>query len=290
MRNENATFNQEADDRFILTKEKFVTLCVGKLQEKLPEDAVITKTDDMHYDVELSDDHKIGVYLGNVWSNYQRSGNYSVIEEFIDVQTELLTYMNKLNTKQLDMDQVFPVFRDVGFDVDKDGKMKEKNKDKGMIVDSFSDAFKILYVQDHPKFVSFLINDQLPDGVTEEELTDRAFENLKRQGWVAPHESIDIEDVATVHFFKNTGKQFQAQFMVREMYEPHLGDYFWFSLPTRDHAVVVAWHKNPDDHMEMGAHIAMTLKKQTIEMYERMQSPLSHVIHRVTEGDVKLLG
>lgn len=282
----NQSLYQADGEGLMLTREAVIDLILDNLKEKAPEAIVKQAQDDFHYEVDLGTGAAMHLYLGNAWDNYQRSKNPQVLVDFIDVQIELFAYMNKLDKGGVDVDKVFPVLRQASFDVS--AGVKDKVEDKSVLKDAFSSELSVLYVQDHPKFVSFLVEKQLPENYTSDMMVEKAFENLKEQGWVEPVHTIPL-GLATVYFFHESDKQYQAQFMVKEMYEPHLSDYFLLALPTRDISIVVAFHDEPDAHLEESKEIARTLQMQAFQMFRNEQNPLTPKLHRVTDGDIKLL-
>ena len=286
-RNQNAEIPKT--EEFKMTREGFINYVIAQVKANLPGCDVnqVDPDDDFHYRIEMSDKKSLELSLDNAWNNYQRTGDLEVIRQFLTVQKELNDKISQLENKGLSLENVYPVLRPANFSMRSAQSEDEKAR---LISDTFSEALKVLYVEDNPNFVSFVVSGQLPDGVTEDELSARAFENLKAQGWVEPCEKIDIKDIATVYIFEEHGKQYQAQFMVKEMYEEHLGDYFFVGFPTREITLVVAWHKNPDDYIKETQDLAIKLKMMTEDMYNNYTSPISPLIHRITEGDVKLLG
>jgi hypothetical protein len=148
-----------------------------------------------------------------------------------------------------------------------------------------------VYIEDAERFVSFVASNRLPDGMTEDELSDIAYANLKKQGWVAPVDSIDIGEHATLHIFHNPTLPYQAQFTVRDMFLPHLGDYFMFAIPTRDYSIVIQFKKDPDTFLAAATDMTVRLKHMAVAMHTQEVNPLSSIIHRVSATDgVRVIG
>lgn len=269
----------------LLTQQEFVDFILNEMKTIAPNYEFV-KEDDLNYEVKAAGEKgaKLKIFLGNIWENYQRTNDINVTKEFLDVQVNLFKQIDT-DIKDIDLDTVYPVLRGVGF-----GSRKFDEKDAGMVFDEFSKDLEVLYVEDSPTHVSFVTKSRIPDGMTEEQLTDRAFENLKKQGWVEPVEKLDIGDYATLYFFDENNKQYHGQFLVSEMYKEHLGDYFQFVLPTRTTAVVIAFKKDPDDFLPIATQLSVKLKMTGVNMYNDLPNPLSHVIHRMSEEGVKVLG
>lgn len=273
-----------------LSKEDIVETFMKQVVSAYPEATIAQGEDNLHWNVELETGKSLVIYLGNVWDNYKRTNDINVVSSFIDTQIEMFKLLGQMEEggPSVNTDIVYPVFRSAGFSTNAGEASKEH--DKTTLSDDFSEALKVMYVQDHPQFVSFVIEDSLPDGWTGDMLADKAFSNLKKQGWVPPVETMKLSDLATIHVFNEGDKQYQAQFMVREMYEEHLGDYFFIGMPTRELTVVIQWNQDPDKHVQEAIHYTMTLKGMVLDMYSNQANPLTHALHRVSDGDIKLLG
>jgi hypothetical protein len=281
---------------FVLDRQRFVETCVDHIKKLEPNAVLTQEQNELHWKVDLGENKIMHMYLGNVWENYSRTMDLGGISAYLDTQVEMFKLFDNLAKNGVDPELVYPVFRDAGFNPTESAKKKMKDPSKAegkeAMTDDFSEDLKVFYVQNHPKFVSFVVEDQVPDGFTPDTLAEKAFDNLKKQGWEPPVESMELGPFATLHMFYNSDKQYQAQFMVKEMYEEHLGDYFFLALPTRDHAVVIQWREDPDKHMHTGIpqSISMTLKQTAVTMFKTEANPLTHILHRISNGDVKRLG
>lgn len=273
----------------ILTKSEFVEIALRKLQQAVGNKKIEKTEEDLTYAIQIDENENnvMNLYLGNVWESYKRTDNLNVLDGFIDVQKSIVSNIESMS--KVNLDAIYPVFRTVSFGKGAEELAEEKETENTMIQDDYSKELSIYYVQDNPQFVSFVTRNN-DNAYTDDEITEAAFNNLKRQGWIDPVEKIDIGDIATLYMFSNTDKQFQAQFMVSDMYRKHLGDYFHFALPNRETAIVVAFHVNPDEHIELGMQIARQMKETAVTMYSNLPNPLSHVIHAVDKRGVRVLG
>lgn len=278
----------------LLTREHFIQFVMGKIEEIWPNALVEQGKTDMDYTIKQSEEDAmaVGIYLGNLWSNYQRTNDLNTIMDYLNIQINVNANIEEM-AKTLNIDAVFPAFRRAGFSK-LENTIPEDMKDKEevwMIQDDFSDALEVVYIEDSERFVSFVSSNRLPKGMTEDELSDIAYANLKKQGWVAPVDSIDIGEYATLHIFHNPNLPYQGQFGVREMFEPHLGDYFLFAIPTREYSVAVQFKKDPDTFLAMATDMAVRLKHMATAMNQKELNPLSDIVHRVSIADgVKVIG
>lgn len=276
-----------------LNQADFLAFMVNHL-EGLFGAGSVKKIDEMNYNVSLADDEEgssMQVYLGNVWNNYERTQDINTGLEFLNAQAKVIKQKNSIVNDGVDLSRVYPVLRAIEFGNELSEKQKAIGSTAHMVSDEFSENLKIVYAQDNDAFVSFVMSKQLEDGLTEDILSEKAFENLKAQGWIEADEVIDVGDIARVHIFHESDKQFQGQFMMRELYEKHLGQYFHFALPTRETAVVLEFKVNPDEYLQACVELDKRLKIMSLDMFHSLPNPLSHVIHRMRAGDgVAVLG
>lgn len=269
-----------------LSQHDFIDFMLNHMQLVVPG-VTHAKVDDLTYEFSLDEDKKVQIYLGNAWDNYQRTGDINTATHFLNTQAKVFKMMRG-ELGDVDLSCVFPVIRNKGFANGAEVKAEEAGLDDVMVRDELSVTFDVVYVEDAPGFVVFVTKNRLGE-IEVEDFVDTAFENLKKQGWVEPIESLDIGDFATIHFFHEADKQYQAQFMVKELYEEHLGDYFHFAFPTRDDAIVMQFHKNPDEHLEMAGELAIRFKTTAVNMYQTLPNPLSHVLHAGGHKGVRTL-
>lgn len=277
----------EQDNSFVLSYDKVVAYVQAEILKEFPGYEFTPGEDKWHYtfkpkNAPADDKKQIISNFENVWENYDRTKDLGIINPFIASQKKAIEYM--INGKHdIDAAKVFPVLRTTGFKKNMDGSAKGIST---LLSDTFSDVLDVVYVEDHEHMVTFLVENNLPAGLDSDQTVQRAFANLKAQGWVDADESVAIDDIATIHFYQETDKQYQAQFMVKEMYQPHLGDFFYVAFPTRDVTIVVQWHKPPHEVAPLSLGITQTLKGNAWELYNNGQGPLTHVLHRVsvTEG------
>lgn len=276
-----------------LNQGDFIAFMVNHL-EGLFGASSIKKIDEMTYevaDIDGDKDSSMQVYLGNVWNNYERTQDINTGLEFLNAQAKVIKQKASIVNDGVDLTRIYPVLRVVDFGLELSEKQKAMGSTAHMVSDDFSKELKIVYAQDNDAFVSFVMCKQLEDGLTEDILSEKAFENLKAQGWIEADEIIDVGDIARVHIFHESDKQYQGQFMVRDLYEKHLGKYFHFALPTRETAVALEFKVNPDEYMQVCLELDKRLKLMALDMYGSLPNPLSHVIHRMRAGDgVAVLG
>lgn len=288
MRNEH--LNVKNDNSFEMDYNRFVDYFMEQAAINYPDFSIKPGEDEWHFEISKDDDSNMSmvVNLNNVWENYVRTKDLTLITQFIEAQKGIADFTKNAD-KAANPDMVFPVVRPATF------KESVSEKSKEMKVHTLfkpvDQEIDILYVQDHPQFITFLMDNMIPEGYTEESIKEKAFHNLKAQGWHKASESVDIQDIATIHFYHHGDKNYQAQFLFPELYKEHLGDYFFVGFPTRDEVVVLQWHKNPDEVMEMAKSLALTFIHTIYDIYGKGVSPLSPMVHSVKgNGDIKVLG
>lgn len=289
MRNQEKIVQEEQNNPFILTRERFIDACIDNLKKLMPTAVITQEEDDFHWKIDSGDGKIMGMYLSNIWENYSRTKDLKTVTHFIEMQVDIMN-LGKDSKSILNMDNVYPVLRTKDFSPGKGVKMKDgKDASLNDIKEDFTDALSIFYVQDHPQFVSFVVESMLENGETTEQLSDKAFENLKKQGWKQPIESMKVHNSCTIHVFES-GDSYQCQFMVKDMYQPHLGEHFYFAVPTREIAVVMQWHEKPENLPQpVALGLIATFKKMAVDIYNGQANPLSHVMHRVKPGDIASL-
>ena len=263
-----AMLDRDAFIYFILTEIKKVT--PGVEFQQLENDFLYKLT----YR-ELPEGCKVTMDLINVWNNYQRTGSLNTLREFISAHlTGYKHFMNEaFKGRKIDLEIVFPIIR---------GRenVKKLIEDGRAMYEDLSQEILMLYAENFADSISY-VPQNLPEGYKYEKVKEKAFDNLKKQGWCEPIEVVN-QNAGNIMLFANDKMPYQGQFFLKEMRDKHLGQIIFISFPSRDFTVVF----KPDivqlNNKDVLADNLDIVNNITEELFMKQPGPTSNVIHKMT--------
>ncbi|MNX93058.1 hypothetical protein D3C86_1252300 [compost metagenome] len=147
-----------------------------------------------------------------------------------------------------------------------------------------------MYAYDSPKGLEFIHQGSIPPGFTHDSLTDKAFENLKGNGWME-HKHKHDGPGADLYIFEGAGRAFQAQFLVSEWTKKHLGEEFYFAFPTLESAFVMVPNRASEYGIFqlLGGGPQQALKSLVNQVYHTHDKSLSPVAYSFKKGKIDVL-
>lgn len=221
--------------------------------------------------------------LINVWNNYQRTGSINTLREFVSAHLNAYKhFMNEaLKGRTIDLETVLPIIR---------GRENVKKiiEEGNAMYDDLSQEILMLYAENFADSISY-VPQKLPEGYKSEQVKEKAFENLKKQGWCEPIEVIK-QNAGNIMLFVNDKMPYQGQFFLKDMREKYLGQIIFMSFPSRDFTVVFKpdiIQLNNKDILDKNLDI---VKNITVDLFMKQPNPTSHVIHKITSDGLFALG
>lgn len=271
------------DDK--LERKSFIDYILTEIRKATPGVKIQQLENDFLYRLtysNLPEGCDVTMDLINVWNNYQRTGSINTLNEFISAHlTGYKNFMRDVHKgRMIDLEIVFPIIR---------GRenVKKLVADGRVMFEELSQELLMMYAENYPESFSF-IPLKLPEEITSEQIKRKAFENLKKQGWYEPNETLS-QNAGKILLFINDKQPYQAQFFLKEMRERYLGETIFISFPTRDFSVVY----KPDivhlDNNEIISDNLNIVKKITVDLFIKQPGPTSHVIHKITPDGLSML-
>jgi hypothetical protein len=207
-------------------------------------------------------------YLENIYREYQKSPDDFSLEH-------VLVAMEKFNPKKKviesgDFSSIYPVIRSY--------------KDKDYYGEKITHDLSLNYILDYPTHVQFIDNTQVNPKI-EKKIKMSAFENLFKQGWVV-HENEEENAAGKMLVFKELDKNYQAQFLMKGMFQKYLGDQFYIILPSK-HLSIVLIPKGDEESVLEGM---LKLKEFAVKLYAKESYPISEKLYYVKNGEFNFMG
>lgn len=229
---------------------------------------------------------KTTMELYPVLSEFDKTGNLNVLVDFINTQAALFSRVANLSEGRVRLDvtdSILPIVRPADFS-------PYASKDVKEVSDAVGKGVKIMYAYDSPKGLEFIHQGSIPPGFTHDSLTDKAFENLKSNGWME-HKHKHDGPGADLYVFEGAGRAFQAQFLVSEWTKTHLGEEFYFAFPTMESAFVMVPRRESEYGIFqlLGGGPQHALKSLANQVYHTHEKSLSPVAYSFKKGKIDVL-
>jgi uncharacterized protein YtpQ (UPF0354 family) len=277
---------QQPNTDAILDRNSFIEFIITEIKKVTPGVEFQQLENDFLYKLtyrNLPEGCKVTMDLINVWNNYQRTGSLNTLREFVSAHlTGYKHFMNEaLKGRTIDLEIVFPIIR---------GRENVKKiiEEGSAMYDDLSQEILMLYAENFADSISY-VPQKLTEGYKPEQVKEKAFENLKKQGWCEPNEVVN-QKAGNILLFINDKLPYQAQFFLKEMREKHLGRIIFISFPSRDFTVVF----KPDivqlNNKDILAENLDIVKNITVDLFMKQPGPTSHVIHKITSDGLFAMG
>jgi uncharacterized protein YtpQ (UPF0354 family) len=253
----------------MFTKEEFIEFFVLRFGQNFKQYNLKLRqheNDHMKFDIEITvspqkESYRQVVNLTNTWNNYNRTQDIHIIEGLIKTFEDLLRQTMTKSADSVSMERLFPLVRKEKF------HQEFAEGEQELYVTALAAGIEMVYAFDSPDYVQFVNGSDLPAGITLELVKEKAKENMKKQGWIK-HDEYDEKACGIFRNFIDYEHVFNAQFLIPEMYQAHLGDFFYVSFPN--------------------THITLTLKPKQYGLQEALErfKELSFVVNRNMENPI----
>jgi hypothetical protein len=261
----------------LLNREAFNKLAVNLVKKHFPE-YTFKNFDAQKSTVELEKGGAIQyVGLSNAWTNYQRTSNINVLDDLLEGIQQ--AFGKQFLPKEGNVEDLMPVIRPQGFN------KKEMNGQRFTAVHSpIAEGIEMLLVFNSPKFVSFAMENTLPQGYDPARVKVKGIENLFAKGWQSEAETENLP-YGTLYFYFNGANPFTAQFLFPEMYEDKIGKSFHISFPSYDSCCVLKLHQHVSSDSALKTLALHDFRAASYKVYEQLQSPLVPFVYEVSDGN-----
>lgn len=280
----------------LFTYDEFYDFVYSYLIRTFGKEAKIEKDNDRFViNIVFDENIKTKIFLDRGWENYQRTGD---IGDIVNGYTHMVTSFN--DASQFNQIQnLIPLLRCRGTitnhfaNIKKSASMELNGKIDlstiKLIFENVADGIELIYAFDSPKAIIYAITSQFPDNMEIEQAKAVAQQNLITQGWVMEKEVQPFSN-GSILIYSNNERPFSAQFLIREMYFPHIGDHFYVSFPNNNTVLVYrpyTYILNDAKMLRKGLNDFGVLTKY---FYQSYQSPLSPNMYCMNQCALNKIG
>lgn len=262
-----------------MDKKTFSQFVLEEMRKTVPNLQNIEMIEPFQYKVELEDEYSFEMYLHNAWKAYQSTSNLNVVRDYLNAQVDLQKKMKTIHTQTLSevKAQILPTIRSDGFLV---------NQEQGQIIQkNLLEGLNLVFCVDHPHFVYF-ITEKMAKKEPRFPLEEYALENIRHQGWVEP-EHIETDKRGDFLVFEENKRILHYQFFIKEWVEKHIGDEFYFSMPT---SKVVFVLNNKGAKAKHTAESLGKLRAITHQFFATKGYGLSPYLYSYRKGEYRKIG
>lgn len=232
---------------------------------------------------ETKADVDVSINLNETLDSFAASDDVNVLIDYLNIQ--VVGFKEAIETgkewlPQPTYSNLFPIMRSIDFNPTGEAKLLE---------DKLSIEYKLLYAEtksQNPQV--WVTQENLKPGYDHDKVVDKAFANLKARGWVK-HKKKALAPGSKVFIFDHDEHPYQAQFLIKEWTDKHLGKKFYFTTPSDKVTLVMV----PDLKGPLGMMYVDAALNAFVEAAEEMAQELKSttydsVVHSVEDGKIKL--
>lgn len=234
----------------MLTKSEYIDFIIEQLPRyvegfiKVEQSKKYEEMNPLHLDVfyEVNEDQNcIVINLSNNWEQYESSGGKSeVISSLLNSVAHLVNQGKELHEFDITKkkESLFPAVRHM---LSLEEQMKQFPADVPSLSLPVADLV-MLFFFNFEDYMMGVNSFQYQEGFESNEIVEHAFSNVEKKGWVPERHKVDLKSGKVLIYQEDD--PFNYQFFNTKWVEEHLGDNFYFSLPTRQEALVYIPNKN----------------------------------------------
>lgn len=230
----------------------------------------------------MAEEERRTVSLVNAWNNFQRTGDMALVATFVKGIKESLTRTkDEFISDHSQLSTLVPVIRPERFSI-----KKFEDKEVTLMHEPLAEGIEKIYAFDGEQMIHFTLEQLLPEEVRGEVAKQRAKQNLIDRGWVN-YRMKEALPYGTIYFFDNDRNPFNAQFVIPEMYERHLGTSFYITFPAYDTCVALKMHTYIHNSVRDRKSALAAFAAPTYTLYRTLKSPLVPFMYYVENGKIE---
>lgn len=230
------------NDAPLFTKKEFAEFVIRRFQKQTTEYEYrpLDANDPFKYGLTRKETGAYAIlYLHNAWETYIRTGDMNAIVDYMNDQLKIMKFTRQMeeNFKGVDLTKIYPAIRSYDF-------RKQQESGEMYLFDERVPRLDSLFLERQDGFSVFLTKEYIKPALvymSEEEIKEHAYANLRRRGWNPEHYRMPAPPgvEATFHMYLRTDYPFQHQFFLPDMARNRLPASYLVAIPARDMAVVL---------------------------------------------------